>query len=228
MILLNILLGWVLMKKLAKIMANTRIMTAILAVSVLLCIGTAIGAMLWVISSGYSTPSAEIVNKLDDPREVFKRYSEANEGIITVIMISNLALIILLFFLLLISLVHLSLWRQDKKKLALFREKGITYERIEFLSGGRLKIDSIEIELNKAQLKTMLELVKKRAENLPLHPADIKGDNGAQTIKRLREELGCKIIERTLIKNFKGQGYWLDTLPENIKIYECDQENINS
>lgn len=66
------------------------------------------------------------------------------------------------------------------------------YERLEFLDGSRLRIDHIEIEINKAQFQTLLDLARKRLEDPSLHSLAINQDNVAQAIKRLRGELGSR------------------------------------
>ena len=63
-----------------------------------------------------------------------------------------------------------------------------------------------------------MQLTLKRIDGEPLHPSDLPGDNGTQMIKRLREELGGRLIEQSLIKSRRGKGYWAEVDPENIKI----------
>jgi DNA-binding response OmpR family regulator len=115
-------------------------------------------------------------------------------------------------------------WSQDKRKLALWREHGLVIERLEFLAGNRLRLNNIELELNRAQMQTLRELATKRLADEPLHPAELPGDNGTQLIKRLREELGARLLEKSLIQNRRGKGYWLDMEPSHIRILEEDTE----
>lgn len=189
----------------------------ILTCAVILCMATAVIAMNLVITKR-SEASAEIVNDSDVGREAFAAYVRENDRKEAFLLISMSALLIILFLILIISLVQMYAWMMDKKKISIWRKNGIIYERIEFLPGNRLRIDNIEIEMNKAQMQTLTNLVKKRIEGYPLHPTDLESDNCAQMIKRLKEELGCKIIEKTLIKNHRGQGYWFDVEPVKIKI----------
>lgn len=141
--------------------------------------------------------------------------SEKNE-----IILSNLIIIsvILVIMSLLVVIIQSYFWSIDRKKILHWKENGILYERLEFLDGGRIRIDHIEMEINKAQLQTLLDLARKRLEGTPLHPLDLNQDNAAQAIKRLREELGSRLLEKTFIKNHRGKGYWLDIEPANIKL----------
>ncbi len=109
------------------------------------------------------------------------------------------------------------IWAQDKRKLARWQETGLVVERLEFRSGNRLRVNNIEIELNRAQFTTLKELVNKRKTGETLHPADLPGDNGTQMIKRLREELGARLLEKSLIKSRRGKGYWIEIDPSQIK-----------
>ena len=116
-------------------------------------------------------------------------------------------------------------WSRDKRRLALWREQGLVIERLEFLSGNRLRLNQMELELNRAQMQTLRELVTKRQADLPLHPADLPGDNGTQLIKRLREELGARLLEKSFIQNRRGKGYWLDMEAAHIHVLEDELES---
>lgn len=114
------------------------------------------------------------------------------------------------------------LWNKDRRRLSNWQNSGLVIERLEFLSGNRLRLNGTEIELNRAQYTTLTELVTKRLAGEPLHPGDLPGDNGTQMIKRLREELGGRLIEQSFIKSRRGKGYWAEIDPENIRFKTGD------
>jgi len=114
--------------------------------------------------------------------------------------------------------VQMFLWAKDRRKLADWQHSGLVVERIEFMPGNRLRLNSTEIELNRAQYHTLKELIEKRLAGEPLHPSELPGDNGTQMIKRLREELGGRLVEQNLIKSRRGKGYWAEIDPANVRI----------
>ncbi|MGB0845648.1 MAG: hypothetical protein ACPGSM_02940 [Thiolinea sp.] len=114
--------------------------------------------------------------------------------------------------------VQMFLWAKDRRKLSDWQHSGLVVERLEFIPGNRLRINSTEIELNRAQYHTFKELINKRIEGEPLHPSDLPGDNGTQMIKRLREELGGRLIEQNLIKSRRGKGYWAEIDPDHVRM----------
>lgn len=120
--------------------------------------------------------------------------------------------------------IQMFLWSKDRRKLADWQNNGLVVERLEFLSGERLKINGLEIELNRAQYSTLKELINKRLQGETLHPSELPGDNGTQMIKRLREELGGRLVEQSLIKSRRGKGYWAEIDPENVRIRGEDNE----
>ncbi len=134
------------------------------------------------------------------------------------VLIAALILTIVLFG------IQMYIWSQDKRKLAQWRDTGLVVERLEFLPGNRLRLNNMEIELNRAQMATLKELVAKRRADQPLHPADLPGDNGTQMIKRLREELGARLLEKSLIQSRRGKGYWIDIDPSLIREHEEDSD----
>lgn len=105
----------------------------------------------------------------------------------------------------------------DKKKLFAWQEAGFSCERLEFIGDGRIRLNNTEIMLNKTQFTTFKSLLESRLKGEALHPADIPSENATQTIKRLREELGAKLIEKTLIVNHRTKGYWVEVDPKHIK-----------
>lgn len=113
--------------------------------------------------------------------------------------------------------IQMYLWNRDRRKLAAWQNSGLVVEKLEFLAGNRLKLNGVEIELNKAQFKTLKELIDKRLEGETLHPSELPGDNGTQMIKRLREEMGGRLLEQNLIKSRRGKGYWAEVDPANIR-----------
>lgn len=124
--------------------------------------------------------------------------------------------------------IQMFLWNKDRRKLADWQNNGLVVERLEFLSGERLKINGLEIELNRAQYSTLKELINKRLQGETLHPSELPGDNGTQMIKRLREELGGRLVEQSLIKSRRGKGYWAEVDPENIRIRNEENEEGRS
>lgn len=109
-------------------------------------------------------------------------------------------------------------WQADRDQIGAWRDIGFACERIEFLSGNRIRINNTELILNQAQLMVLKQLIESRIKGEALHTADIAGSNATQIIKRLREELGSKLIEKTLITNHRGKGYWIDVDPSKIKM----------
>ena len=116
---------------------------------------------------------------------------------------------------LILLLAQTFLWNRDRKKLELWRESGFLCERLEFLPANRLRLNNIEIELNKTQIDNLLKIAKSRKKGKPIHTLDI-GDHGAQSTNRLREELGKKFIEKSFIKHRKQEGYWLEVDSDRI------------
>ena len=97
----------------------------------------------------------------------------------------------------------------DLKKIDLWRETGFLCERLEFLPANRVKLNNLELELNKTQIESLRKLAHNRVLGEPLHSLDM-GDHAVQSIKRLREELGAKFIEKSLVKVRRREGYWLE------------------
>lgn len=97
----------------------------------------------------------------------------------------------------------------DLKKIDQWRESGFLCERLEFLPANRIKLNNLELELNKAQIENLKKLAHHRIIGKPLHSVDM-GDHAVQSIKRLREELGAKFIEKSLVKVRTKEGYWLE------------------
>jgi len=97
----------------------------------------------------------------------------------------------------------------DLKKIDLWRESGFLCERLEFLPANRIKLNNLELELNKTQIENLKKLAHHRIIGKPLHSVDM-GDHAVQSIKRLREELGAKFIEKSLVKVRTKEGYWLE------------------
>ncbi len=120
-----------------------------------------------------------------------------------------------LIFVLILLALQMYAWHADRKRLLAWRENGFLCERLEFLPGNRIRLNNIEIQLNRTQQENFRQLVLKRLHHLPLHALDI-GEHGVQSIKRLREELGGKFVEQALIKVKKGEGYWLEIEPSSV------------
>lgn len=118
-------------------------------------------------------------------------------------------LIATIVLLLLILGYQMYLRSQDLKKLDSWRESGFLCERLEFLPANRVKLNNLELELNKTQIDNLQKLAHYRLKGKPLHSLDM-GDHAVQSIKRLREELGAKFIEKSLVKVRRSEGYWLE------------------
>ena len=126
-----------------------------------------------------------------------------------------LALVVILMLILILVVSQMYMWSRDRKKLNHWKESGFLCERLELLPANRIKINNIELELNKAQIDTLNMLVTQRLRGKLLHSLDM-GDHGVQAIKRLREELGSKFMEKTLVKVRKREGYWVEVDCSNI------------
>lgn len=152
-----------------------------------------------------SAVSAELLT------EYTKQSSKSVEGSRTIIFI--LALCLLAIIILLGSQMYM--WARDRKMLSYWKRAGFLCERLEFLPANRIKLNNLEIELNKTQIETLKKLVKGRCEGKPVHALEL-GEHGVQTIKRLREELGARFMAQTLIKVRKREGYWIEVSPDCI------------
>lgn len=195
------------------------VIALILLVSIIALVSLAVFSMFH-FSAAPPYPAASAITEEQSFEEYVRMVSLTFEFMTTLIgvLIAALVLTLLLFA------VQMYSWSQDKRRLALWREHGLVIERLEFLAGNRLRLNNIELELNRAQMQTLRELATKRLADEPLHPAELPGDNGTQLIKRLREELGARLLEKSLIQNRRGKGYWLDMEASHIRILEEDTE----
>lgn len=132
-----------------------------------------------------------------------------------------LAAVIILLILLALQMYA---WHKDRERLVIWRDSGFLCERLEILPGNCLRLNNLEIQLNRAQLDTLCQLVQKRLGDMPLHALDI-GEHGVQSIKRLREELGSKFLEKAFIKVKKGEGYWLEVDPVSIRGFNSAEDS---
>lgn len=196
------------------------VIALILLVSIIALVGLAIFSM-FNFSAAPLYPAGAAITEEQSFEEYVRLVSLTFEFMTTLIgvLIAALVLILILFG------IQMYSWSQDKRRLALWRETGLVVERLEFLAGDRLRLNNLELELNRAQMQTLRELVSKRQADLSLHPAELPGDNGTQLIKRLREELGARWLEKTLIQNRRGKGYWLDMDPSHIHLLTEDTES---
>lgn len=195
------------------------IIAVILLVSIVSLIGLAVFAM-FNFSAAPSYPSSSAIVEEQSFEQYVRLVSLTFEFMTTLIGVLIMALVLTLI----LFAVQLYSWSLDRRKLAEWRDHGLVVERLEFLAGNRLRLNNMELELNRAQLQTLKELASKRSQDLPLHPADLPGDNGTQSIKRLREELGARLLEKSLIQNRRGKGYWLLMDPQHIHDSEADSE----
>ena len=181
------------------------IIALVLVVSIMILVSLAVFAML-NFSAVPTYPDNTAIIEERSFEEYVRLVTLSFQFMTTIIgiLIAALVLTLMLFG------VQMYSWSQDKRRLAQYRAAGFVVERLEFLTGDRLRLNNLELELNRAQMQTLKELVLKRQAALPLHPADLPGDNGTQLIKRLREELGARLLEKSLIQNRRGKGYWLD------------------
>lgn len=195
------------------------VIALILLVSIIALVGLAVFSMLH-FSAAPLYPAGSAITEEQSFEEYVRLVSLTFEFMTTLIgvLIAALVLTLVLFG------VQMYSWSQDKRRLALWRESGLVVERLEFLAGDRLRLNNLELELNRAQMQTLRELVTKRQADLPLHPAELPGDNGTQLIKRLREELGARWLEKSLIQNRRGKGYWLDMDPSHIRLLAEDTD----
>lgn len=195
------------------------VIALVLLVSIIALVGVAVFSLL-NFSAAPLYPAGSAITEEQSFEEYVRLVSLTFEFMTTLIgvLIAALVLILSLFG------VQMYSWSQDKRRLALWRERGLVVERLEFLTGNRLRLNHLELELNRAQMQTLRELVAKRQTDLPLHPADLPGDNGTQLIKRLREELGARLLEKSLIQNRRGKGYWLDMDASHIHVIDDDSE----
>lgn len=182
-------------------------------VSIVLLVSVAIFALITISDTPDYPDSGAIVEE-----QSFEEYV----GLVnTVIQFLTTVIGILIAALLLTIILlgaQLFLWAKDRRKLTDWQHSGLVIERLEFMPGDRLRINSTEIELNRAQYQTLKELINKRMAGEPLHPSELPGDNGTQMIKRLREELGGRLIEQNLIKSRRGKGYWAEIDPDNVRM----------
>ncbi|TXH71177.1 MAG: hypothetical protein E6Q83_02950 [Thiothrix sp.] len=195
------------------------VIALILLVSITALVGIAIFSLL-NFSASPLYPAGSAITEEQSFEEYVRFVSLTFEFMTTLIglLIAALVLTLILFA------VQMYAWSRDKRRLALWREQGLVVERLEFLTGNRLRLNQLELELNRAQMQTLRELVIKRQAELPLHPADLPGDNGTQLIKRLREELGARLLEKSLIQNRRGKGYWLDMEATHIHVLDDETE----
>jgi len=125
------------------------------------------------------------------------------------------------------TIAQMLLWQRDRKKLSVWREQGFFCERLEFLPANRVRINNLELEVNAKQLQTLKLLAIQRLQSSePMHSLDVD-EFGNQAIKRLREELGTKFLEKVFIKVRKGKGYWLEVEPKNIRGISPPQDERN-
>jgi hypothetical protein len=137
---------------------------------------------------------------------LFDGYVSKSLTLFTVIIGVLFATLILLLGILIYQMYLRSL---DLKKIDQWRETGFLCERLEFLPANRILLNNIELELNKTQIESLRKLAHNRVIGKPLHSVDM-GDHAVQSIKRLREELGSKFIEKSLVKVRRREGYWLE------------------
>lgn len=195
------------------------VIALILLVSIIALVGVAIFSLL-NFSASPLYPANSAITEEQSFEEYVRLVALTFEFMTTLIgvLIAALVLTLVLFA------IQMYAWSRDKRRLALWREQGLVIERLEFLSGNRLRLNQMDLELNRAQMQTLRELVTKRQADLPLHPADLPGDNGTQLIKRLREELGARLLEKSFIQNRRGKGYWLDMEAAHIHFLETEPE----
>lgn len=195
------------------------VIALVLLLSIIALVGLAVFSM-FNFSAAPLYPASSAITEEQSFEEYVRLVSLTFEFMTTLIgvLIAALVLTLMLFG------VQMYSWSQDKRRLALWREHGLVVEHLEFLAGDRIRLNNMELELNRAQMQTLRELVNKRQVDLPLHPAELPGDNGTQLIKRLREELGARLLEKSLIQNRRGKGYWLDMDPSHIRLLTEDAD----
>ena len=146
---------------------------------------------------------------------LFANYQNFITPVFTSLVILLIILIVTVILLLILLGCQMIFWLRDRRRLDKWREVGFTCERLEFLPANRIRLNNIELELNKTQVDNLKKLATNRVKGETLHATDM-GNHGVQSIKRLREELGIKFFERCLIKARKHEGYWLEIDAQNI------------
>lgn len=184
------------------------------------CSGVLAGISFYAMSRSVGVPDFQANNPSDTMAVALSGAFASFENVFNFLMPFMAAVLGLLTIGLLVSSfmlwVVLYFWNQDKKKMIVWQEVGFACERLEFLEGNRVRMNHTELILNKSQYLTMQKLVSSRMEGEALHGIEL-GENATQVIKRLREELGSKLLEKTLIMNHRGKGYWFDIDPKKIK-----------
>ena len=179
-----------------------------------------VGVSFYAMSITVNVPSFEVDDPTDNVAIALTTSLAGFENVFNFIMPLMSAILGILTIGLLISTVTIGillyLWAKDRKKMAAWKEIGFACDRIEFLQSNRIKLNHTELLLNKSQYCTLQKLVKSRIQGEALHSIDL-GENATQIVKRLREELGSKLLEKTLIMNHRGKGYWIDIDPKKIK-----------
>lgn len=192
----------------------------LIALSVTVIIGLGIYAMSAFLPP-IQYPNADDLeaNLLKHAYGQYLTYVNTSFRFLSTVIAILLATIIILLVLLALQMYA---WHKDRERLLKWKESGFLCELLEILPGNRLRLNNIEIQLNRAQLETLCQLVQKRLDNMPLHALDM-GEHGVQAIKRLREELGSKFLEKALIKVKKGEGYWLEVDPTSVRGFNTSE-----
>lgn len=186
-----------------------------IAVTIFISIILLIALAVFAISTFSAAPSYPDTGEIVEEQSFAEYVGLVNTAIQFLTTIIGVLITSLLLMIILLG-AQMYLWRKDRQRLDKWQSMGLVIERLEFLSGNRLRINSTEIQLNRAQYTTFNELINSRLKGETLHPSELTGDNGTQMIKRLREEMGGRIIEKTLIKSRRGKGYWAEIDPDNV------------
>lgn len=179
-----------------------------------------VGASFYAMSITVSVPNFEVNDPTDNIAITLTTALAGFENVFNFIMPLMSTILGILTIGLLISTVTIGvllyLWGKDRKKMAAWKEIGFACDRLEFLQSNRIRLNHTELLLNKSQYCTLQKLVRSRMQGKALHGIDL-GENATQIVKRLREELGSKLLEKTLIMNHRGKGYWIDIDPKRVK-----------
>lgn len=189
-----------------------------------------IGISFYAMSITINIPDFETSNPTDNISIALNTTITSFGNVFDIIIPFMTGVIGILTIGLLLSIIIIGLllyfWEKDRKKMILWKEIGFSCERLEFLQGNRIKLNHTELLLNKSQYLTMQKLINSRMSGEALHGIEL-GENATQVVKRLREELGSKLIEKTLIMNHRGKGYWVDIDPKMVKGAELFLEGIS-
>lgn len=141
---------------------------------------------------------------------LLEAYIAENHRVHNILLMNITILIVVCLVLLIVSSISIWHWIEIKSINSSIQKRGVFFNYIEVSEEGRIKIDDIELSLNRCQVQTFLQLIHAHQSGKILHAIDINKENGAIMIKRLREELGARLLEKLFIVSQYGVGYRLN------------------